>query len=118
MPYVFFAGDTSTPDNGLPVNGTLAAQLQDYIVSFVRYGDPNAGLGSVRYDRNTTTVEVGSAAVSESGSGARTGAVRFPVYGTEGRVLELGFGGFREGVDDLKGRRCEWIQQAMVDGRL
>ncbi|XDG05439.1 hypothetical protein ABKA04_005054 [Annulohypoxylon sp. FPYF3050] len=118
VPYVFFAGDTSTPDNGRPVNGTLAAQLQDYIVAFVRYGDPNAKLGGVRYDLNVTAVEVGSAAASESGSGAGTGAVRFPVYGTEGRVLELGFGGFKEGVDDLRGRRCEWIQQAMVDGRL
>ncbi|KAI0892958.1 alpha/beta-hydrolase [Annulohypoxylon nitens] len=116
VPYVFFAGDTSTPDNGRPVNGTLAAQLQDYIVAFVRYGDPNVGLGGDEYDQNVTAVEVGNAAASESGAG--TGAVRFPVYGAEGRVLELGFGGFREGVDDLKGRRCEWIQQAMVDGRL
>ncbi|KAI1459762.1 alpha/beta-hydrolase [Annulohypoxylon moriforme] len=106
VPYVFFDGDTSTSDNGFPVNGTLAAQLQDYIVGFVKHGDPNAGLGFVGYnnnndDRNNATVPV-----------------RFPVYGAEGRVLELGSDGFREGLDDLRGPRCEWIQRAMVDGRL
>ncbi|KAI1086731.1 alpha/beta-hydrolase [Rostrohypoxylon terebratum] len=103
VPYVFFAGDTSTPDNGLPVNGTLAAQLQDYIIAFVRYGYPNIGVVD---DRNSDAAAVGSV------------PVRFPVYGAEGRVLELGLGGFREAVDDLRGKRCWWIQQAMVDGRL
>ncbi|KAI1207685.1 alpha/beta-hydrolase [Annulohypoxylon truncatum] len=101
VPYVFFDGDASTPDNGHPINGTLAAQLQDYIVGFVKHGDPNAGLGHAGYNRNNTTMPV-----------------RFPVYGAEGRVLELGYDGFRERVDDLKGRRCEWIQKAMVDGRI
>ncbi|KAI0886703.1 alpha/beta-hydrolase [Annulohypoxylon maeteangense] len=101
VPYVFFDGDTSTSDNGLPVNATLAAQLQEYIVGFVKYGDPNAGVGR-----------------GGGGGGGYNRLVRFPVYGVEGRVLELGAEGFRDVVDDLKGRRCEWIQRAMVDGRL
>ncbi|KAI1411957.1 alpha/beta-hydrolase [Hypoxylon sp. FL1857] len=91
--YVFFNGDTSTPDDGYPVDAELAWQLQDYIVGFVGAGDPNAG-------------------------GTGTGPVPFPVYGSEGRVLELGYEGFRLAVDDLKGERCDWIQRAMVDGRL
>ncbi|KAI2469042.1 alpha/beta-hydrolase [Annulohypoxylon bovei var. microspora] len=99
VPYIFFDGDTSTLNNGLPVDGMLATQLQDYIVGFVKYGDPNAGVGYGGYNRTALPV-------------------RFPVYGTESRVLELGYDGFKEGVDDLKGERCEWIQRAMVDGRL
>ncbi|KAI0836025.1 alpha/beta-hydrolase [Hypoxylon sp. FL0890] len=89
--YVFFNGDTTTLNNGLPVNAELAWQLQDYIVAFVKSGNPN------------TNAEK---------------PVQFPVYGSESRILELGYDGFREAIDDLKGQRCEWIQRAMVDGRL
>ncbi|KAI2602590.1 alpha/beta-hydrolase [Hypoxylon sp. NC1633] len=97
VPYVFFNGDTSSPNNGLPVDGALARSLQDYIVAFARGGDPNAGPRG------------------EAGSEDR---IEFPVYGSEARVLELGYTGWRETTDDLVGGRCEWIQQAMVDGRL
>lgn len=90
VPYVFFNGDTTTLENGVPVDGALAVQLQDYIVSFAMTGSPNA-----------------------EGAG-----LQFPVYGEGARVLELGDGGFREGEDDLRGGRCEWLQKAMVDGRL
>ncbi|KAI0179714.1 alpha/beta-hydrolase [Hypoxylon sp. FL1284] len=89
VPYAFFDGDTSTLDFGLPVNATLAHQLQDYLVAFAETGDPNRG-----------------------------GVVSFPVYGPEARVLQLTADGFQEGVDDLTGYRCEWIQKAMVDGLL
>ncbi|KAI1137699.1 alpha/beta-hydrolase [Hypoxylon sp. FL0543] len=89
--YVFFNGDTTTLNNGLPVNAELAWQLQDYIVAFVQTGDPNAGQDT---------------------------PLRFPVYGSEGRVLELGYDGFRQTIDDLKSERCTWILKAMADGRL
>ncbi|OTB03146.1 hypothetical protein M426DRAFT_180483 [Hypoxylon sp. CI-4A] len=92
VPYVFFNGDISSLDNGLPVDPKLATGLQDYIVAFVRDGDPNA-------------VADGHAA-------------RFPAYGKENLVLELGLDGFKEGVDDLRGERCKFLQQAMVDGDL
>ncbi|KAI1371178.1 alpha/beta-hydrolase [Hypoxylon crocopeplum] len=91
VPYVFFNGDTTTLNNGYPVDGTLAQQLQDYIVAFAQTGDPNAG--------GPTPLE-------------------FPIYGSDAKILELGFGGFSERTDDLKGERCQWLQQAMVDGRL
>ncbi|XXH01942.1 Iron-sulfur clusters transporter atm1, mitochondrial [Hypoxylon texense] len=95
VPYVFFFDGNDDDDggdnNGFPVNATLARELQDYIVSFARIADPNA---------------------------AHTTDVRFPVYGAEARILELTEDGFKEEVDDLKGERCDWIQQAMIDGRL
>ncbi|KAI2616958.1 alpha/beta-hydrolase [Hypomontagnella submonticulosa] len=91
VPYVFFNGDTTTLNNGYPVDATLATQLQDYIVAFARTGDPNAG---------------------------GVGPTPFPEYGDESRVLELGYGGWREREDDLTGGRCEWLQKAMVDGKL
>nr|AIF75088.1 carboxylesterase [Daldinia eschscholtzii] len=89
VPYVFFNGDTRTPDDGYPVDRNLATRLQDYIVKFAQTGDPNGA------DR-----------------------LHFPFYGRDSTVLELGRRGFRQGVDDLKGRRCEWIQQAMLEGIL
>ncbi|KAI1770985.1 alpha/beta-hydrolase [Hypoxylon cercidicola] len=91
LPYLFFNGDTSSPDNGLPVDAALAYELQDYVVSFARIGDPNG---------NFTT------------------DVPFPVYGPEGKILELSENGFEEGTDYLKGDRCDWIQKALVNGLL
>ncbi|KAI1660386.1 alpha/beta-hydrolase [Daldinia decipiens] len=89
VPYVFFNGDTSTPDNMSPVSGRLATQLQAYIVAFTRTGDPNA-----------------------------SGGPYFPKYGRNSTILELGYKRFRRSTDDLWGKRCAWIQQAMVDGKL
>ncbi|KAF3059774.1 Lipase 1 [Daldinia childiae] len=89
VPYVFFNGDTSTPDNKSPVSGRLATQLQDYIIAFAQTGDPN-----------------------------EAGGPHFPTYGKNSTILELGYKKFRTSKDDLWGKRCAWIQQAMVDGRL
>ncbi|KAI1385567.1 alpha/beta-hydrolase [Hypoxylon trugodes] len=92
VPYVFYDGDMTTLDDGYPVNAALAYQLQDYIVAFAREGDPNIGLEGT--------------------------AVEFPVYGPKARILELGSDGVKERGDDLSAVRCEWIQKAMVDGKL
>ncbi|KAH6653956.1 Alpha/Beta hydrolase protein [Truncatella angustata] len=87
--YVFFNGDTTTLDDGLPVNATLAYYLQDYIVQFAKTFDPN----------------------SDS-------LPEFPAYGSEGHVLAFTGAGLVVEVDDMKNERCDWIQKAMVDGLL
>lgn len=87
--YTFFNGDTSTLDDGLPVNAELAYALQDYIVQFTKTGDPN------------------SASLTE-----------FPEYGTEGNVLAITYSGLVVEVDDMKNDRCAYIQSAMVAGLL
>ncbi|KAI0122012.1 alpha/beta-hydrolase [Daldinia grandis] len=89
VPYVFFNGDTRTTNNKVFVDGRLATQLQDYIVAFAQTGNPNAA-----------------------------GGPHFPKYGRNSTILELGYNKFRKGADDLWGKRCAWIQEAMVDGRL
>ncbi|PMD47751.1 alpha/beta-hydrolase [Hyaloscypha variabilis F] len=40
--YTFFNGDTSTADEGPPVNANLAGIFQDYLTSFAARGTPNA----------------------------------------------------------------------------
>jgi carboxylesterase type B len=39
--YTFFNGDTTTLDEGLPVNATVASALQHYITEFAMTGNPN-----------------------------------------------------------------------------
>ncbi|KAI0845005.1 alpha/beta-hydrolase [Daldinia vernicosa] len=89
VPYVFFNGDTGTSNNKSPVDGRLATQLQDYIITFVKTGNPNGA-----------------------------GRPQFPKYGQNSTILELGYKDFRMGIDDLWSKRCALIQQAMVDGSL
>ncbi|KAI0391535.1 carboxylesterase [Xylariaceae sp. FL0594] len=84
--YVFFNGDTSVRDDGLRVQADLAGAIQDYIVSFVKTGDPNT-----------------------------RGLPRFPMYGERGTVVKFSDKGISTQVDDLKNGRCEWLQQAIVD---
>lgn len=88
VPYTFFNGDTSSIDDGLPVNPALAIPLQDYLMSFVKTGNPN-------YVGSTQT---------------------FPAYGTAGAVLEFTYFGLTTGVDDMKNSRCAWLQQSLVAG--
>ncbi|KAI8631851.1 carboxylesterase [Xylariaceae sp. FL1651] len=85
--YVFFNGDTTTLDDGLPVNAELATALQDYIVAFAYTGDPN------------------TPALPE-----------FPEYGDKSTVLKFSELGITTQVDDEKNIRCAWWQQAIVDG--
>jgi carboxylesterase type B len=89
VPYVFFNGDGTTSDDGLPVNATLAHTLQDYIVQFAKRGDPN-----------TNSLPA------------------FPRYGSDGKVLSFSAEGATVEIDDMNNERCAWIQQAMVDGLL
>jgi hypothetical protein len=86
--YVFWNGDMSAV-NGYPLNATLAVTLQDYIMRFaMNSGDPN-----------------GDAL-----------PVQFPEYGSEGSVLSFEEAGVVVRTDDMMNNRCEWIQQAMIDG--
>jgi carboxylesterase type B len=87
VPYVFFNGDTTTLDDGFPVNAPLAIALQDYIVAFARTGNPN-----------TATLP------------------QFPEYGNKSIVLRLSDTGITTQVDDMRNARCEWWQQAIIDG--
>ncbi|KAI1319952.1 carboxylesterase [Xylariaceae sp. FL0255] len=88
-PYVFFNGDTSTSDDGLPVNAKLATALQEYIVAFVMRGDPNAN---------------------------PEGLPNFPEYGKDSIVLDLSTAGVTTTVDDMRNPRCVWWQKAMIEG--
>lgn len=87
--YIFFNGDTSTLVDGYPLNVTLATTLQDYLMRFVlNGGDPN-----------------GDAL-----------PVAFPEYGSEGSALWFEETEILVQTDDMMTSRCEWLQQAMVDG--
>jgi carboxylesterase type B len=87
VPYTFFNGDTSTPNNGFPVDGTLAQKLQNYLVGFVLGGNPNA-----------------------SPAGAD---LIFPTYGDSSAITEFTYSGLVIGTDDLVGPRCAWWQMAL-----
>lgn len=41
LAYTLFDGDTSTSDEGAPVNVTVAETLQGYLVNFAMWENPN-----------------------------------------------------------------------------
>ncbi|QSZ31432.1 hypothetical protein DSL72_000997 [Monilinia vaccinii-corymbosi] len=85
--YTFFNGDTTTLNVGLPVNATVAAVLQRYIMNFAMTGNPN-GRGVPffpEYQKNATTVVLGS----------------------------TGLGSLQ--TDTTANKRCEWWQQALYE---
>jgi cholinesterase len=84
--YTFFNGDTSTLDDGLAVNATVATALQNYITNFAMSGgDPNSA--EVPY---------------------------FPKYQSNSTVLELGITGIGAlSVDTTANTRCDWLMQAL-----
>ncbi|TVY54096.1 Carboxylesterase patB [Lachnellula cervina] len=88
--YTFYDGDSSTLDNGYPVDVSVAYVLQDSILGFVQAGDPN------------------KAPVGFNSS--------FPLYGSDAQVLALTLDGLMTETDDLDNVRCAWWQQAMIDG--
>jgi cholinesterase len=83
--YTFFNGDTTTLDDGLAVNATVATALQKYITNFVMSGgDPN-GSGNPyfpKYQSNDTTLVLG-----DDGIGALV-------------------------VDTTANERCDWLMAA------
>lgn len=88
--YTFFNGDTSTLDDGYPVDPTVAYALQDYIVGFTISGNPN-----------------------DSPAGA---AVEFPTYGSNGSVIEFTSSGAIVTIDDMVNDRCPWWLEALTQG--
>lgn len=90
VPYLFFNGDTTTLDDGLPVNPTIAQAIQDHVVTFASTGNPNY--------------------VGE--------AVTWPLYGSSAQTLEYAYTGQVIVTDDMKNDRCAWVQKAMADGTL
>lgn len=61
IPYTFFNGDTSTTDEGLPVNGTVAKAMQRYLTNFAMTGTPTAeGYQEFTlYGQNATLTNIG-----------------------------------------------------------
>ena len=88
--YTFYDGDSSTLDNGYPVDVPMAYVLQDSIIGFTQAGDPN------------------KAPVGLNGS--------FSLYGSDAQVLAITLDGLVTETDDLDNVRCAWWQQAMIDG--
>jgi carboxylesterase type B len=83
--YTFFNGDTSTVDDGLPVNVTIAKALQDYITSFAMTGSPN-----------------------------EKGEPFFPLYGANSSTENIGLSNLGVQVPDTAANsRCDWWQKAL-----
>lgn len=87
--YEFFNGDATQLINGVPINVTIAQNLQDTLVNFAQTRNPSV-----------------------------KGLPVFPEYGKDGKVLRFSEKGVEVTIDDLKNPRCDWIQKAFVDGRL
>jgi cholinesterase len=85
--YVFFNGDTSTSDFGLPVNATVATTFQQYLSGFVMSGNPN--------------------------SGGRARPV-FPLYGNDSTVLNVDLqADWKISKDSVANSRCDWWQRGL-----
>lgn len=82
--YTYFNGDTSTPDDGLPVNAKIATALQDYLTSFAMTGNPN-----------------------------EKGVPLFPMYGTGSEVVVIGENLGAVQTDSVANSRCDWWQKAL-----
>lgn len=55
--YTFFNGDTTTSDDGLPVQEDIAVPFQEFLLNFTMNGTP--GEGAVLYGSNNTVSNVG-----------------------------------------------------------
>ncbi|KAF5876692.1 putative carboxylesterase family protein [Botrytis fragariae] len=85
--YTFFNGDTTTSNDGLPVNATIAADLQRYIMNFAMTGNPNG-----------------------------VGVPFFPEYQSNATTLVLGTTGLGSvQTDTTANNRCAWWQQALYE---
>ncbi|ELR09469.1 hypothetical protein VC83_00616 [Pseudogymnoascus destructans] len=83
--YTFFNGDTSTLNQGFPVDRTVAEALQDYITSFAMNGNPN-----------------------------EKGVPFFPLYGgnSSTQVIDIGKLGTQI-TDTTANKRCAWWQEGL-----
>jgi carboxylesterase type B len=89
--YTFFNGDTSTPDEGPPVNATVATMFQSYISNFVVSGNPNGNDGKAKLPY-------------------------FSFYGEGSVTLDIdSLGDGKTQKDELANGRCEWWQKALYD---
>ncbi|KUJ09769.1 alpha/beta-hydrolase [Mollisia scopiformis] len=85
--YTFFNSDTTTSDDGLPVNATVATTLQKYITNFAMNdcGDPNGD-----------------------------GLPFFPLYQSNSTTMVIGDGGIGGVITDTTANdRCGWLMQAL-----
>ena len=86
-PYTFFDGDTSTPDDGGPVNATVATRFQQYLAGFVMTGNPNSG-GTAR--------------------------PIFPLYGSNSTILVIDIQDNGQTMKDtVANTRCDWWQRGL-----
>jgi hypothetical protein len=87
LAYTLFDGDTSTSDEGAPVNATVAETLQGYLVDFAMWENPNG-----------------------------KGLPRFSVYGEEAMMLNINITGLGSLMKDkADNERCSWWQQIFSD---
>lgn len=83
--YTYFNGDTSTSDDGSPVNATVAKALQDYLTSFAMNGNPN-----------------------------EKGVPYFPMYGSGSTVVDIAATNLGVTLTDtVANSRCDWWQKAL-----
>jgi carboxylesterase type B len=83
--YTYFNGDTSTSDDGSPVNATVAKALQDYLTSFAMNGNPN-----------------------------EKGVPFFPMYGSGSTVVNISATNLGTTLKDTVAiSRCDWWQKAL-----
>lgn len=83
--YTYFNGDTSTNDDGSPVNATVAKALQDYLTSFAMNGNPN-----------------------------EKGVPYFPMYGSASTVVNIAATNLSATLKDtVANSRCDWWQKAL-----
>jgi carboxylesterase type B len=83
--YTYFNGDTSTSDDGSPVNATVARALQDYLTSFAMNGNPN-----------------------------EKGVPFFPMYGSGSTVVNIAATNLGVTLKDtVANSRCDWWQKAV-----
>jgi cholinesterase len=83
--YTYFNGDTSTSDDGSPVNATVAMAFQEYLTSFAMNGTPN-----------------------------EKGVPFFPMYGANSTIVNIAATDFAEDlVDTVANSRCTFWQKAL-----
>jgi carboxylesterase type B len=83
--YTYFNGDTTTLDDGSPVNATVARAFQDYLTSFAINGEPN-----------------------------EKGVPYFPLYGANSTIVDISATTFGALLPDtVANSRCTWWQKAL-----